>query len=231
MDEFDEAETAEDRERCYRLLAGLCLRPPSEALIEQVKDGRILALFEDGAGRKSCDEMARFVREASGRENLSAELTAEHTSIFVLPSSHLPHEAVYLDRDKRLGGRVTIGVRQFYERAGADILENCVDMPDHLGMELEFMGFLCGMEKKLRKDRDSAGLCACVRLQKEFIEEHLLKWVYQCCEKIGAGAASGFYKAVAYLTAEFMRIEEDYVVELHATLCSKGETICEVNVD
>src|SRR4030066_496172 len=107
--------------------------------------------------------MARFVREASEMENISEELAAEHTSIFVLPSSHLPHEAVYLDREKRLGGRVTISVSQFYEKAGADVLESCIEMPDHIGMELEFMAFLCKMEKEMQGNADYTALKDCIQ--------------------------------------------------------------------
>lgn len=231
MNELDELTIAEERENAYGFLAGLCLKPPSDSLIEQIKDGSILTLFRDDSGLRSYDEMARFVREASDMENISDELAAEHTSIFVLPSSHLPHEAVYLDKEKRLGGRVTISVSQFYEKAGADILESSIDMPDHIGMELEFLGFLCRLERELRKNADHTALNDCIRLQKEFLDEHLLKWAYQCCEKIGEKAIYGFYKAVACLITEFMKDEEGYVTELYASMCSKGEAICEAKIN
>lgn len=213
MNELNEAAFAEEREMTYRFLSGLCLNPPTEDLINAVKDRSILSLLEDDGESKAWEEMARFVSSASGIDNLAEELAAERTALFAMPSSDLPHEAVYLDKEKRLGGRFTIGVRQFYEKAGAVVLDSCIEMPDHIGMELEFMAFLCGMEKELRKAGDYAGLDNCIYLQKTFLDEHLLKWVYECCEKIVEKAKHGFYKAVAYLIVEFMKNEEESIAE------------------
>ena len=216
MSQFDEVTIAEEREKTYRFLSGLCLNPPSDVLIAMIKNRSIMSLFEDDGESRSWEEMAKFVALSSQIDDMSDELAAERTALFVLPSSHLPHEAVYLDKDKRLGGRVTISVGQFYEKAGADVLDSCIEMPDHIGMELEFMAFLCKMEKDMRESGDHAGLNNCIHLQKKFLDAHLLKWVYQCCEKIAERAKYGFYKAVAYLIIEFVKSEEEYVEELYA---------------
>ena len=224
MNDFDEATIVNERESTYRFLAGLCLKPPSDSLIDMVKDRSILSLFQDDAECKSYSEISRFVNAAKERGNISDELSAEHACLFSLPSSYLPHEAIYLDREKRLGGKVTISVRQFYEKAGADILETCIEMPDHIGMELEFMGFLCKKERELREKADHRALHNCIQIQKTFLDEHLLKWVYQCCEKVIERTTSGFYKAIAYTIMEFMKSEEEYVAELYAKICGEGET-------
>ena len=231
MSEF-EAITAGERERAYRFLAGLCLKPPSDSLIDMIKDGTILSVFQDNEG--GSDEVVsyppglfEFIRQAEEMPNLKDELEAEHTALFVLPSGVLPHEAAYLDKEKRLGGRVTISVSQFYEKAGADIHENCIEMPDYLGMELEFMGFLCKIEKESWESTELTSLQKCIELQKMFLEEHLLKWVYQCCEKVMEKATYGFYKAIAHFITEFMRSEEEYVSGLHTKVCREGESICE----
>ncbi|MEW6739680.1 MAG: TorD/DmsD family molecular chaperone [Nitrospirota bacterium] len=231
MSEF-EAITAGERERTYRFLSGLCLKPPSDSLIAMIRDGSILSVFqdnyEDGEGIESYPAgLFEFVRQAEKMPNLKEELEADHTALFVLPSDLLPHEAVYLDKDKKLGGRITISVGQFYEKAGADILKECTEMPDHLGMELEFMAFLCGIERESWEKTGIESLQKCVEFQKMFLEEHLLKWVYRCCEKIIERAEYGFYKAVANFIIEFMKSEEEYVSELYAKVCKEGEEICE----
>lgn len=213
MNKFDESTMTQLREMTYRFLSGLCLNPPSDSMIDMLKDRSILSLFKDGDVGNSYGEMSRFVSEASKMENISDELTAEYASLFSLPSNYLPHEAVYLDKEKRLGGRVTISVSQFYKRAGADVLENCIEMPDHIGMELGFMTFLCRMERELREKADYKALENCIYLQKSFIDEHLLKWVHQCCEKIIERATYGFYKAIAYMIMEFMNSEAEYFAE------------------
>lgn len=216
MTELDGLTTAKEREDRYRFFSGLCQKPPSDSLINTVKDRSILSIFEDEGRGRAWEEMANFVASSYDIGDLQNELAAEHTSLFVLPSSYLPHEAVYLDKDKRLGGKVTISVGQFYKKAGAEVLDSCIEMPDHIGMELEFMAFLCKRERELRESGDYAGLDNCILLQKEFLDEHLLRWVHQCCEKIIERAKYGFYRAVAYLIIEFMESEGEYVTELYA---------------
>lgn len=227
MNGHDELIVTEDRGKTYGFLSGLCLRPPSEEIIAMLQDKSILDLFPKDENDGSCfSEMAGFLAAASGIKNLSDELTAEHSTLFVLPSKHLPHEAVFLDSEKRLGGRITISVGQFYEKAGADIHDRCIDMPDHIGMELEFMAFLCRIEKEMRLAGDDEALKRCIDLEKTFLNEHLLKWVYDCCKKIKERAAYGFYRAIACLIADFMKAEEEYIADMHIKVCVKGEEIC-----
>lgn len=218
MNKIEETIVARERERTYKFLSALCLKPPSDSLISMIEDGSILSVFQDSMDTRGYTELAGFINEVPEISNLKNELTAEHTALFVLPSAFLPHEAVYLDNKKRLGGRITIGVRQFYEMAGADVLKECTEMPDHIGMELEFMGFLCKLEKELWEKADLSGLQKCIEIQKTFLEEHLLKWLFQCCGRIIERATYGFYKAIANLMMDFMKSEEEYISELYAKL-------------
>lgn len=218
MEETEELTIAEEREKIYRFLSSLCLKPPSDSILSMIRDGSIYSAVHADPQSRGYTELANFMEEAEDMPDLEDELAAEHTSLFVLAGDRLPHEAVYLDSEKRLGGRITISVRQFYENAGANIAESCIEMPDHIGMELEFMGFLCKMEKGLRLNVDSMALRKCIELQKTFLEEHLLKWVYPCCEKIIEHATYSFYKAIAHLIIEFMKDEEVYIPHLYANV-------------
>jgi len=215
-----EAVAAGEREDIYRFLSGLYLRPPSDPLLEMILDGGITTVFRDD------EEMSAFVKAASGMANIKDELEAEHASLFVLPSGVIPHEAVYLDKEKRLGGRVTMGVRQFYERAGTELSEACLEMPDHIGMELEFLGLLCKLERELRGGDDRSSLLKCIELQKTFLGEHISQWGYSCCEEVVKHAVYGFYKAVARFTMKFLKSEEEYVSGLYEKACREGEQLC-----
>ncbi|MDP2276735.1 MAG: molecular chaperone TorD family protein [Nitrospirota bacterium] len=226
-----ESITACERENTYRFLASLYLKPPSDSIIAMIKDGSILSAItaneESNAGSPFYSELAEFVKNTAEMPNLKEELEAEHTALFALPSGILPQEAAYLEREKRLGGRVTISVRQFYERAGMEILDSCIEMPDHIGMELEFMGFLCKLEKEFWDKAAISSLQECIEFQKTFLNEHLSRWVHQCCGKVIVRATYGFYKAIANFTMEFMKGEEEYVSELYAKICKEGKEICE----
>lgn len=219
--------TAGERENTYRFLASLYLKPPSDSIIAMIKDGSILSAIatneESNAVSSFYPELTEFVKNAAEIHGLKEELEAEHTALFALPSGVLPHEAGYLDREKKLGGRVTISVRQFYEMAGMEILDSCIEMPDHIGMEFEFMGFLCKLEKEFLDKAAISSPQKCIEFQKTFLSEHLSKWAYQCCENVIIKSTYGFYRAIAHLTMEFMKSEEEYVSELYAKICKEGE--------
>jgi TorA maturation chaperone TorD len=151
------------------------------------------------------------------------ELEAEHTALFVLPSGVIPHEAFYLDTEKRLGGRVTIAVERFYRRAGISILDRCIEMPDHLGIELEFMAVLCRLEGDLEEAGETAAVQRCLEFQRTFLEEHLSRWAPECCESIIRQARYEFYKAIAGFTMEFLRSEQARLRVRHA----QGARQCE----
>lgn len=161
----------------------------------------------EGAGT-ALGYLAEFVTEARGLPDLGEELAAEHAGLFVLPSGVIPHEAFYLDTEQRLGGRVTITVEQFYRRAGIPVLDRCIEMPDHLGLELEFMAALCRLEAAVEDAGDPAALERCLHVQRAFLEEHLSRWAAACCENVVRHARYGLYKAVARFTTEFLGSEE-----------------------
>jgi putative dimethyl sulfoxide reductase chaperone len=220
----------EHRENTYRFFAGLCLKAPSELVVGMIRDGSILSLFQrsDEAGA-SFTWMFEFVRQARGSSRVKEDLEAAYTGLFVLPSGVLPHESVYLDKEKRVGGRITTAVRQFYEKAGTAIADHCIEMPDHLGIELEFMGFLCKMEQQLQGYADNALLSKCMELQRTFLQDHLLKWACRCCDDIIKQAACGFYRAMAHLLKNFLKSEEECILESRAVIRGRGDSVCEIS--
>ncbi len=203
-----------ERQEMYRFLAGLFLRPPTAALLALLGEGGAVALFpaEDEASPSPwMREVSTFCEEIKAMPDPVGEMEAEHTALFVLPSGVLPHEAVYVDEKKRLGGRVTMAVARFYEEAVIEMSGECIEMPDHLGMELEFMARLCGLEKLFREEADLISSQVSLTLQKEFMNRHLGCWARQCCEEVMNKAGYGFYRAVAQLTLAFLAAEEEYL--------------------
>ena len=215
--------SASEREHQYRFLASLYLRPPSESLLGMIRDGSIVPAFAGGPGEEGPADLREFLAETPGLPGLEEELAAEHAALFVLPSGVIPHEAFYLDPDKRLGGKVTIAVQRFYAGAGLSLLEHCIEMPDHLGLELEFMAALCRLEGELEETRDAAALPRCVEFQRTFLEEHLSRWAPECCENVIRHARRGWYRAIAHFTLAFLRSERAHLGGRHA----EGARLCE----
>lgn len=216
---------AAGRARTYGVLSALYTAAPSRDLVAKIRAGGLVA--EDASGRLSAaaNDLTTSFREvaAPGFEN---ELAAEYTRLFVLPSGAVPHESMYLDENKRLGGRVTAGVQQYYQDAGAHLTKACLELPDHIGVELEFMSFLCGIEAQFRNQTDVAGLQKCLGFQHGFLTEHLLRWYKPFCDKVIGGSSSGAYRALARLTIAFLEAERELVSELIDELDSESRTVC-----
>ncbi|MCF6247671.1 MAG: molecular chaperone TorD family protein [Desulfobacula sp.] len=214
MNEIDIYMSAADRKEIYGFFSAHCLEPPSDSLTMMIQDQSILeALKPEGDNSTGYAELVKFVKEDSGMADLQNELIAEHSKLFLLPADIFPQESFYLDKRKFIGGKMTTAVSSFYEMAGAKILKDCTEMPDHIGIELQFMQFLCNLETNLNQNEKEEELAQCIDLQKRFLEDHLLKWAFLCCEKIIAVSKIRFYTALANLLMEFLKAEQENIVE------------------
>ena len=216
---------AAGRATTYGVLSALFLAAPSKAVADAIRAGGLLGEEASTALRAAASELTIAFQEAD-RPDLENELAAEHTRLFVLPSGLVPHEAVFVDQNKRLGGRITEGVRRYYHDAGAELSQACLELPDHIGVELEFMHFLCGIEAQLRERSDAAGLRKCLQFQSDFLGEHLLRWYRPLCEKVIGESRSAAYRALARLTIAFLDSERDLVPQLINELDSESRTVC-----
>mgnify|MGYP001558401996 CR=1 FL=1 len=79
-------------------------------------------------------------------EKLLDELAQEYAALFIVPGGIPPYESVRLKG--LLCQEPEWKVREFYKRCGLVIKEDCKIFSDHLGMELEFMGYLADKESE-----------------------------------------------------------------------------------
>jgi TorA maturation chaperone TorD len=54
---------------------------------------------------------------------------------------------------------------------------------------------------------DFASAIACLSLQKEFLRDHILRWVPQLCERLKQKTKSDFYGSLIYLTRGFVEMD------------------------
>jgi TorA maturation chaperone TorD len=211
-------EFASGRAKTYAVLAALYTVPPTKELADAIREGN-LPRERGGALAEALTES--FRRGAD--EQADNDLVAEHTRLFVLPSGVVPNESYYADQNQRVGGHVTAEVQRFYDAAAAQLTGACLEMPDHIGVELEFMKFLCDIERQFRAVGDPDGLQRCLDFQSGFLEAHLLRWHKRLCERILAETNSDVYRALARLTLEFLEEERAYVPELTGKIQSDSE--------
>ncbi|MFQ5887978.1 MAG: molecular chaperone [Candidatus Hydrothermarchaeales archaeon] len=203
-------ELAGDRAETYRFFAALYSYQPIEQIARAIRDKSILeGLSGSGKGFKLIKEYVENAQKIRKLKDLVEELQVEHTSLFVIPKYTVgrPYESFYMDREKKIGARVTIEVENFMKRAGVEFTEARDEIADYIALELEFMAFLCGKEEEQWKAGDKEVALTYLNIERDFLKNHLGKWIEPFCDDIASEPAANFFKGVAMITKDFVKLE------------------------
>lgn len=216
---------AAGRAKTYAVLAALHAAPPTAELAATIRAGGIRQ-SPGSALAGAADALSECFRRAEAEGMSDDDIAAEYTRLFVLPFGVVPHESYYLDEKKHLGGHVTVAVQRYYDAAAARLAGTSLELPDHMGVELEFMKFLCDIEAQLWQEPNREGLQRCLEFQNGFLADHLLRWNQALGQKISVESSLDLYRALARLTNDFLEAERVFVPELAGEICSEGRTAC-----
>jgi TorA maturation chaperone TorD len=208
------AALAAARARAYEVLATLYLNPPTEQLVDGLLKLSTSPVMADPFGGPATECLRRCA--AAHRGELDA-LRQEFDDLFVVPLGRYvtPYEAVYRDQrvvgDTVVGGLLmgasTVAVMSEYRAAGVEVSSACGELPDHIGVELSFMAFLCAHEEQSWNAGEHEGARSLLHRQKRFLGQHLLQWAPALSSRIIQVAQSDFYRAIALLTEDFLRAD------------------------
>jgi TorA maturation chaperone TorD len=195
-------DTATARSQVYGLLAAVFRAEPDEGLIEDLRGSRFAGAFA------SLDtDFGDDFQQTTGEE-LRENLAVEFTRLFMGPGEHIsPHESVFVDMDGDAGGLYgakTVEVKKFIEATGLSYDEAFTGLPDHVSVELEFMGKLAGFESEKWANGEEDAARYCLSVQKMFAEKHLLWWIPEFCARVITEANLSFYREMARFTDEFL---------------------------
>jgi len=98
---------------------------------------------------------------------------ADHYALFGM--NVFPYETVFLTEDGLLGGALSESVARAYYDPGFRSEDG--QTADHIGNELAFMSFLCGAEADAREDEVVQAIYHMTHLQRQFLDQHLLRWL------------------------------------------------------
>lgn len=148
------------------------------------------------------DEINRYLLfyNVTDRTEEYEELHWDYTRMFIGPMSlpAPPWASYYLEKDQLLFQNVTCGTKNWYRKFGLGIDKNLsIEAEDHIGFELDFMFHLCRLTIKEFENKRFAGSFEIMRNQKEFIDNHLLRYVPQFSTRILGSAQTAFYKGLA----------------------------------
>ena len=206
----------ETRVSGYLLLARLLRTAPSEALLKEVVQNGLLTLVERIGHPATAGVMLDPAEDVRWPDQVQT-IAVDFARLFAVPGEHAvrPYESAYCDTIEidastacstyvhsapscsvtgLLHGPSATAVRAVYRQAGFELDPAVGELPDHVAVELEFVGRL--LERAA--EREAAA----------FFQAHLGRWVFRCLHGIKRHAQIAFYRTVADVAETFLRFEE-----------------------
>jgi putative dimethyl sulfoxide reductase chaperone len=188
-----------------------------------------LANSQEGADLiDGSERLERFIQQIEKlsddkRDGLMTELRVEFTNLFLGVGDDTVHlvESAYLNRKRMRYEKPAEDLRAAYESVGFKKDGEFFEPEDHFALEFEFMARLCNWTAdELVKD-DVENAIAYLSLQKEFLGDHVSRWVPKLCDHLKRKARSDFYSCLAYLTNGLVEMDEEMPVQLIMMLKEK----------
>lgn len=189
------------------LLGELVYQPPNEARLQAlVSDG----VFDESPLGDTNEHIRRGIallqawgRDAWERNQAQAmlDLQADYLRLFAGAGKLLapPWESVYFSDEQQLFQEQTLKVRNWYRKYGLRIENLHREPDDHIGLELGFLARLAQLTVAALVDENDDAVHELVRDQSTFLNDHLLRWAPQWCDKVQEHAATDFYRGLAAL--------------------------------
>lgn len=200
----DDSEIARARAALYMLLSRVFSGKPTRELLKGLKEKATLDAL---AAFEVVFEPDFIAREEEGQ---AQELAVEYTRLFHGPGPHIaPYESVFVrgegEDGPRLWGEATVQVADFYRQAGLEV--DGSRTPDHLGLEFAAMAAMAEAEAARWSEGDLEGAERIKDLQDRFCSEHLLRWVPEVCRAVENVTRSSFYRGMAHLAENQVRMQ------------------------
>ncbi len=217
---------AEARSHVYQLLASVYNLLPNADFVKMILHQDIRALFNSAVGdysvpslqqkelEQGIKELESFQKQVSkvNQEELITRLGVDRTRLFRgLKRGYgppPPYECVYL------GGPIVMGeaamqVKEMYSDSGYNTKLNGNEPPDYVGIELDFLRFLCEKEAEAWQADDQSKASNYRKKEYEFLCNHVVEWVPRFCKEALTHAKENFYQGIARLTEGFVLIETE----------------------
>jgi TorA maturation chaperone TorD len=188
---------------CFRFLSACFCQPQMNLFHEEhLLDNLTMNLRQISPGA----EIFSVSMEKSIQTYSEEELSVEYARLFLGPfeTKAPPYGSLYLDGDRKVMGDSTLEVIRFYEAAGLSRNKDCMDLPDHIAVELEFMSYLIYKEAEALEKSDFVTALDMIKKQERFLDQFLGRWIIEFCDKIKASTDNGFYLALADCASLFV---------------------------
>lgn len=205
-----------DRGSTYGLLARIYRKEVDQELLDQMASMNLpeeVDAREIGEGYQLLKSYLAHVTT-----NTLTDLAVDYARIFLgagaTGNRTYPYESVYTSPHRLVMQDARDQVVKLYGEEGLAPEEEFIEPEDHVALELEFMSYLCRKTTDALKDANSSGALGYLKKQQDFIQLHLMPWVPTFCNDVRRLAREDLYRAVAMITAGYLRMEQDLIGEL-----------------
>ncbi len=212
------AETARARANIYSFFSALILNRPTREMLDGLLSYRGISILETlFPFHPNLPGFRDMVKKFRSGDMLEDDFIVDYDALFVNPGSTNinPIESVY--RDNRFSGNNGSGCTLFgpsalevfriYRSENLSPQKSFSHHPDHLGIELEFMAFLCNKVARAYDKDEVETAEAFIEKQNCFLKDHIFPWCEKCLEKIEEKATTPLYLCLAALLKSFLEEE------------------------
>lgn len=199
------------------MLTMFYLKRPTREFLEAISKGDLQFEGVDEEVAEALRTIREEVLRADNLEEYTLRLGVEFTRLFRGVkegySPPPPYESVYRG-EGRVYGYYTLQVIEVYRKAYYYPGVEHLSPPDYISAELEFMAHLTQREATAWEKENVGEAEKLLKIEKEFLAEHLLLWVPEFCKTVEEQAREPFYRAVAKLTKRFLELDYQTIKEL-----------------
>jgi TorA maturation chaperone TorD len=216
MRDVEQMQWEEARSALYGFFSQAFLRGPSReflaALISDDGTMNLREIFPDAAYQQELAQVRLDARE--GRLTLEGAIL-DFEALFRVPGDRYlsPYESVFrsqgADGRGRLCGPAAVAVEHLYLKEGLEPSAGFTELPDHVGVELEFMAYLCGKALRAMRTGDRTRLAEYRRHQQQFFQEHVDAWIRLLAEQLASQAQTSLYRFLGNFLNLFLVLEGD----------------------
>jgi len=214
MTTVEQIQWEEARSAVYGFFSQAFIRGPSQqflaALISDDGMMNLREIFPDAAYQRELAQVRLDTRE--GRLTLEGAVL-DFEALFRIPGPHYlsPYESVYLSQGAGgrggLCGPEAVAVERLYLKEGLGPNAGFTELPDHVGVELEFMAFLCLKAVEAMRAGDAATAQEYHHQQYCFFMEHVGPWVRLMAERLASQAQTSLYRFLGNFLNLFLELE------------------------
>jgi anaerobic sulfite reductase subunit A len=209
-----------NRRLTYWFLSRICEKEIKDDFLKELisRNNPILKISDsldipDEEIKEGLNIMKKYVENAIGRDlkEVELELAVDYANIFLGVKKKPPHPSESVYKTGLLMQEPYDEVLNAYWDAGVNVVKEFKEPADHVAIELQFMSYLCRKAQEALEKNDKENLLKYLRMQKDFMEKHLIQWIPQLARDIQESADTDFYKGFGKILGQYIQHDKEAI--------------------